>query len=302
MRRAPILLASSLAVAGLSLADPAPRLIWNVTASTPVGLYSLAPPGALRVGDLIAVRPPSPIADILAPGDFLPRGVLMLKPVAALPGQTICRDGDAIRIDGRAVGAALDRDHLRRALPRWSGCRSLRPGELFLMNPAVPQSLDGRYFGPTPAAAVVGQAQPIWTPVGRGAAPWRLGAALLPRFPRQIRRLPMATIGQFTRNDAGFAGRVRTLRLDQALSLTPADLSEAENAPDYRIRLGGEDGVDIGAAWKRKSDKAGDYVSLMIDDPTLGAPIFANLFQSTVDRTLWLLTWSRPHKRDGAGA
>jgi uncharacterized protein (DUF736 family) len=112
----------------------------------------------------------------------------------------------------------------------------------------------------------------------------------------------MATIGQFTRLDAGFAGRLRTLRLDQALSLTPADPSEAENAPDYRVRLGDEHGPDIGAAWKRKSDKAGDYVALVIDDPTLGAPIFANLFQSTIDRALWLLTWSRPRPRDSAGA
>lgn len=112
----------------------------------------------------------------------------------------------------------------------------------------------------------------------------------------------MATIGQFTRKDAGYVGQLRTLKLDQALSLTPADPSEAENAPDYRIRLGGEDGPDVGAAWKRKSDKAGDYVALLIDDPTLGAPIFANLFQSTVDRTLWLLTWSRPRPRESSAA
>jgi uncharacterized protein (DUF736 family) len=112
----------------------------------------------------------------------------------------------------------------------------------------------------------------------------------------------MATIGQFTRDSAGFAGRLRTLRLDQPLNLIPAETSEAENAPDYRIRLGGEDGPDVGAAWKRKSDKAGDYLSLLIDDPTLAAPINANLFQSTVDRTLWLLTWSRARRRDAHGA
>lgn len=306
MSRARVLLAgglAALALASASLAPPAPRLIWNATASTPVGLYVLTSSTSPRVGDLVAVRPPAPIADVLARGGFLPRGVLLLKPIAALPGQTVCRTGDAVRIDGHAVGVALDRDHLGRPLPRWRGCRRLRANELFLMNPAVPQSLDGRYFGSLPATAVVGRALPIWTQArDQGAAAGAWTPPLPPAPPRQTRRSPMATIGQFTRTDTGFSGRLRTLRLDQPLSLTPAEPSDAENAPDYRIRIGGEDGPDIGAGWKRKSDKAGDYVSLLIDDPTLDAPVFANLFQSTVDRTLWLLTWSRPHKRDASAA
>jgi conjugative transfer signal peptidase TraF len=184
MTRATILLASSLAVAGLCLARPTPRLVWNATASTPVGLYALSAAGSPRAGDLVAVRPPEPVADILAKGGFLPRGVLLLKPAAALPAQTVCRNGDAVSIDGRRVGAALDRDHLGRPLPRWSGCRRLRPGELFLMNPAVPQSLDGRYFGPLPGATVVGRARPIWTQARRrGRFAWRPGAAPFPASP-----------------------------------------------------------------------------------------------------------------------
>jgi type IV secretory pathway protease TraF len=31
--------------------------------------------------------------------------------------------------------------------------------EVFLMNPDEPASLDGRYFGPIPSAAIVGQAE-----------------------------------------------------------------------------------------------------------------------------------------------
>jgi uncharacterized protein (DUF736 family) len=30
------------------------------------------------------------------------------------------------------------------------------------------------------------------------------------------------------------------------------------------------DGAEIGAGWKRTGEKAGDYVSLQIDDPTFG--------------------------------
>lgn len=35
--------------------------------------------------------------------------------------------------------------------------------EVFLMNRDEPASLDGRYFGPIPASAIVGRAQPLWT-------------------------------------------------------------------------------------------------------------------------------------------
>ena len=46
----------------------------------------------------------------------------------------------------------------------------LRPGEVFLMNPTVPDSLDGRYFGPLPAASIVARAV-LWTDeAGDGAS------------------------------------------------------------------------------------------------------------------------------------
>src|SRR3546814_15964061 len=54
-------------------------------------------------------------------------------------------------------------DLLGRPLPRWSGCHTLGPSEVFLMNPTVPDSLDGRYFGPLPTTALVARAEPLWT-------------------------------------------------------------------------------------------------------------------------------------------
>ena len=46
-------------------------------------------------------------------------------------------------------GDALDRARLDRELPAWQGCRRIADGDIFLMNPDVRDSLDGRYFGPT---------------------------------------------------------------------------------------------------------------------------------------------------------
>ena len=107
----------------------------------------------------------------------------------------------------------------------------------------------------------------------------------------------MAQIGQFTRGKSGFSGRIRTLAITYDVALVPAEASDAENAPDNRVHLGDEEGPEIGAGWKRTGEKAGDYVSVVIDDPTLTQPIRANLFRSGDDRSSWVLNWTRPTKR-----
>ncbi|QGM46076.1 DUF736 domain-containing protein [Methylocystis heyeri] len=107
----------------------------------------------------------------------------------------------------------------------------------------------------------------------------------------------MTQIGQFTRDKSGFAGRIHTLTVERHLILVPAEPSDADNAPDYRIHLGDAGGPEIGAGWKRIGEKAGDYVSLIIDDPSLMQPIRANLFQSGDDKSAWVLNWNRPPKR-----
>ena len=159
---------------GLAFFHPAPRLIWNATASTPTGLYALRPAGRLHALELVAARPPEPIASYLADGGFLPKGVPLLKHVMALPGQNVCRAGDSVTVDHVQVGAARERDHLGHPLPRWSGCHTLQPGEIFLMNPTVPDSLDGRYFGPLPATSIISRAVALWTDeAGDGRFVWR---------------------------------------------------------------------------------------------------------------------------------
>jgi conjugative transfer signal peptidase TraF len=151
-----------LVIGGTALFHPAPRLIWNASASVPIGLYAVRPAGTLRTGELLVVAPPAPLATFLDARRYLPKGVPLLKHIAALPGQTVCRTGDTISIDGTAVGEALDRDHLGRWLPVWQGCRAIAAGEVFLMNRQSVASLDGRYFGPLPTTTIVGRADPIW--------------------------------------------------------------------------------------------------------------------------------------------
>lgn len=111
----------------------------------------------------------------------------------------------------------------------------------------------------------------------------------------------MPLIGQFTRDDTGFIGHFETLLLHQDIIIISAEPSDAENAPQYRVHvfdgMNNEAGPEIGAGWKRTGEKAGEYVSLVIDDPALAQPIRANLFQSGDDKSSWVLNWNRPPKR-----
>jgi uncharacterized protein (DUF736 family) len=104
-------------------------------------------------------------------------------------------------------------------------------------------------------------------------------------------------IGTFVAADGGFTGHLHTLTLDIDLVLVPADPSDSENAPDYRVIAGSDDEArEVGAGWKQVGEKAGDYVSLQIDDPSFIQPLRANLFKG--DGNAHVLIWSRPSRRE----
>ncbi|MEI9407009.1 S26 family signal peptidase [Mesorhizobium argentiipisi] len=177
MTRAPIILAGALAsvAVGCPAFVPMPvTLIWNASASAPLGLYLIDIDERPAVGDLVAVNAPEPLAAFLADRGYLPKGVPLLKHIVAASGQSVCRSGLTITIDGAVAGMALQRDRAGRALPVWQGCRRLASGEVFLMNRWARDSLDGRYFGPIPADRIIGRALPLWT-CGNGKAcfEWR---------------------------------------------------------------------------------------------------------------------------------
>ncbi len=104
-------------------------------------------------------------------------------------------------------------------------------------------------------------------------------------------------IGAFTSESGNYTGRIRTATLDIELAIVPIDSSDTPNAPDYRIHLGDKDGPEIGAAWKQTGEKAGEYLSVLIDDPTFVQPIRANLFKSGRSGNTHHLLWNRPPKR-----
>jgi len=151
------------AMAGSVLVQSPPLVLWNASASVPVGLYIVIPGAPLINGNLAVSRLPLSVRKLAADREYLPANVLLIKPVAATSGAKICRIGDAIYVNDRWIAAALPQDRLHRELPAWRGCRTLSPDQIFLANPAVSDSFDGRYFGPTGKDKAVGRAFPVLT-------------------------------------------------------------------------------------------------------------------------------------------
>jgi uncharacterized protein (DUF736 family) len=106
----------------------------------------------------------------------------------------------------------------------------------------------------------------------------------------------MSQIGSFTREPTGFVGRIQTFTLFREVTLVPVEQSGAENAPDFRLHIGSSEGPEIGAGWKRTGEKASEYIALLIDDPALPQPIYANLFHD--GEASWSLHWNRAPKRE----
>lgn len=164
---------SSLTLGTSAVVDPPKTLIWNTSASAPIGLYAVQSADNLEVTDLVAVAAPPMIAEFMADRGYLPMGVPMLKRILVLPGETVCRHGLDIVAYGSTIGRAREHDSAGRKMPVWQGCRRIGDDELFLMNFDVPDSVDGRYFGPFRRGFIIGRAQPVFTDeAGDGRFQW----------------------------------------------------------------------------------------------------------------------------------
>lgn len=154
------------ALAWASWVSPVPRFIYNPSGSVAIGWYRVDPhrrsSDAPHVGSLVLVSLPGDAAALAARRGYLPRGIPLLKPVAAIAPQWVCVSDGTVHIGGTPVADVLRADGMGRRLPSWQQCRRLRAGELFLLSTTNPASFDSRYFGPVKASAVLGIAHPVW--------------------------------------------------------------------------------------------------------------------------------------------
>lgn len=140
---------------------PAPRLVWNASASAPIGLYWVWPGDAPARGEMAIAWAPPRWRALAAERHYLPANVPLVKRVAALRGDLVCASGPEVSVNGVRVATRLPRDPSGRALPWWQGCRRLLGQEYLLLTDA-PGSFDGRYFGISSGRDLVGRARLIW--------------------------------------------------------------------------------------------------------------------------------------------
>jgi conjugative transfer signal peptidase TraF len=143
-------------------AIPSRRLVWNASASVPVGLYWRIGDRPQR-GDLVLAWAPRWARRLAAERHYLPLDVPLAKRIAGVEGDRVCAADDSILINGEVVARRLIFDRSGRLLPHWTGCETLGPGVFLLLMPDVPDSFDGRYFGTIQRQDIMGRLVPLWT-------------------------------------------------------------------------------------------------------------------------------------------
>lgn len=138
------------------------HLVYNWTASVPIGLYWLTRGEQLQRGDVVAFGVPPRVEQLVEERRYLPRGALLLKPVAAIPGDQVCTDSGAFVVNGRSFGRMLEHDSERRPMPQHSVCDVVPAGEVYVASIA-PMSFDSRSFGPVKLSSIRGKVTPLWT-------------------------------------------------------------------------------------------------------------------------------------------
>ena len=157
------IIGAGITLVGLTIAfPPAPRLVWNASASAPIGLYAVTPGATVEPGDMVIARVPDPSRMMAAERRYIPANVPLVKRVAAAAGDEVCALGREIFVNGTWVVERRASDAKGRPMPWWSGCVRLRGRQLFLLMADSPGSFDGRYFGVTDGGLVVGKARLLW--------------------------------------------------------------------------------------------------------------------------------------------
>lgn len=124
-------------------------MVFNPSPSLARGFY-IRTDEPVGIGSLVAFRLPEVMRDYMAsvPGALAvydQPGNGLLKPVAAVAGDVICRYGLLFSINGEVVAQAL-RAGPFGWLPSWQGCHVLGVGEIAVLSTRIADSDDSRYY------------------------------------------------------------------------------------------------------------------------------------------------------------
>ena len=106
-------------------------------------------------------------------------------------------------------------------------------------------------------------------------------------------------IGNFTCNEAQdtYTGELATLSVATRKVVFQPSEARGDKAPSHRVVSPGKTGnVELGAAWKTRSEEGRDYLSVKLDDPSLAQPLNCALVESG-DNEGFILVWSRDRRQ-----
>lgn len=171
IRYSHVLLIVAGTIGAIALGSPLLGLRMNLTESMPVGIYRVVhhpiERGATVVTCLDASNPV--VHEAIrrryfqsgpCPGGLLP----FLKTVAALPGDAVDLGIGGVTVNGTSIPKTrtLLADYMGRPIPRVArGHYTIEAGQVLLLATHRPASFDGRYFGPSPLAAVKDVVEPL---------------------------------------------------------------------------------------------------------------------------------------------
>lgn len=161
-----------LALTGLHFVfkQPVYHFYLNVSDSEPIGLYQAIASGEenaklrrgqLTYGDYVLFTPPPNAWPYVYGRGWLSRGCLLLKNVAALPGDQARITERAIFINNRYLGPIKKRDRAGLPLPKLRGPIVIPAKHFLPLATRIPNSFDGRYFGPVSIARVKHVVRPV---------------------------------------------------------------------------------------------------------------------------------------------
>jgi uncharacterized protein (DUF736 family) len=99
-------------------------------------------------------------------------------------------------------------------------------------------------------------------------------------------------IGNFKPAGDTYFGIIRTLTFTTEAVFEPIE-RKTDKSPDYRVTNGN---TEIGAAWKETSKADNDYLSVLLDDPSLPASVQCALVKTDTDGNCNLV-WTRSRRR-----
>jgi conjugative transfer signal peptidase TraF len=157
-----IIIAICVLLAGVVLVVGKSPYYLNLSNSEPWGIYRLYLfQGDLKTGELVIMDVPAQARPYVYGRGWLPEGGRLLKNIGAIPGDQVMIKNDRFMINQKYIGPVFDQDSQGNPLPKLRGSFRIKPGYFLPIATMIPNSFDGRYFGPVPLRLIVGKAKPV---------------------------------------------------------------------------------------------------------------------------------------------